>query len=391
MTATRFTLTDASSGVGEEKIKIDPNDVAGRLQGFEINKRTLRGGLSDGVELVEVRLGDLAFVVVPTRGMGLWKVWTGDFEIGWQSPVRGPVHPKFVPLTEPGGLGWLDGFDELLVRCGLESNGAPDFDDKHRLVYPLHGRIANRPAQQVEVLIDPDQGQISVRGVVEETRFLFTKLRMTSTYTVRAGKSAIWVRDEVENFSGSPAEMQMLYHINFGQPLLDPGSRFIAPLGRLMPRDARAAEGLAAWDVYAPPVAGYAEQVYFMELLADARGDTPALLANAAGDRGVSIHVPKSQLPCFTLWKNTTASSDGYVTGLEPGTNFPNPRSFEGRQGRVVRLAPGGRAAFDLRLALHQNAGEVQSAAEAIAHLQAGVTPEIHDQPQPDWCRLLQL
>ena len=50
-------------------------------------------------------------------------------ELGWKSPVHGPVHPNFVPLNEPSGLGWLDGFDELFVRCGLESNGAPDFDD----------------------------------------------------------------------------------------------------------------------------------------------------------------------------------------------------------------------------------------------------------------------
>ena len=39
--------------------------------------------------------------------------------------------------------------------------------------------------------------------------------------------------------------------------------------------------------------------------------------------------MPLEELPCFTLWKNTAAEADGYVTGLEPGTNFPNLRSFE--------------------------------------------------------------
>ena len=38
-------------------------------------------------------------------------------------------------MGEPSGLGWLDGFDELLVRCGLESNGAPEFDADGRVVY----------------------------------------------------------------------------------------------------------------------------------------------------------------------------------------------------------------------------------------------------------------
>ena len=53
--------------------------------------------------------------------------------IGWKSPIAGPVHPSLVSLGEPSGLGWLDGFDEFIVRCGLESNGAPDFDANHKL------------------------------------------------------------------------------------------------------------------------------------------------------------------------------------------------------------------------------------------------------------------
>ena len=64
--------------------------------------------------------------------------------------MRGPVHPKFVPLAEPSGVGWLDGFDELLCRCGLVSNGAPEFDERGQLRYGLHGRIANLPARKVE-------------------------------------------------------------------------------------------------------------------------------------------------------------------------------------------------------------------------------------------------
>ena len=38
------------------------------------------------------------------------------------------MHPRWVPLSEPSGIGWLDGFDELVARCGLFSHGAPDFD-----------------------------------------------------------------------------------------------------------------------------------------------------------------------------------------------------------------------------------------------------------------------
>ena len=386
MTVKTWTLTDVAAGVYLDEVTLGSADMGGRVPGCEVIKRRLRGGLSDGVDVIRVRTGDLTYEVLPTRGMGIWKVWLRGEEIGWQSPVRGPVHPCFVPLLEPGGLGWLDGFDELLVRCGLESNGAPDFDAQGRLRYPLHGRIANRPAHKVDVSIDGESGQITVTGVVEETRFLFGKLRMTSSITTQVGETGLSIRDEVENFSGSPAEMQLLYHINFGQPLLDPGSRFVAPVKRVMPRDPRAAEGMATWDSYAPEVAGYAEQVYFLELQADRDGRTQTLLKNARSTRGVSLQLNTQQLPCFTVWKNTTTAPDGYVTGLEPGTNFPNPRTHEGKQGRTVKLAPGGRTVFDLRLNVHATAAEVAQAEAAIATLQAAVQPMVFDQPQSGWC-----
>ena len=119
-----WTLTD-----GEREIWLDsfsksakdlqlPPDVT-----WSISKRTLRGGLRDGVDLIEVHNGALSFKVVPTRGMGIWKGNYRGLALGWDAPVRGPVHPKFVHQEERGGIGWLQGFDEWIVRCGLDSNG----------------------------------------------------------------------------------------------------------------------------------------------------------------------------------------------------------------------------------------------------------------------------
>ena len=95
---------------------------------WSIRKRTLRGGLRDGVDLIEVHNGALAFSVLPTRGMGLWRADYHGLSLGWRSPVEGPVHPKYVNAQDRGGLGWLGGFDELLCRCGIASNGPPGDD-----------------------------------------------------------------------------------------------------------------------------------------------------------------------------------------------------------------------------------------------------------------------
>ena len=102
------------------------------LVGCTVRQQTLHGGLRDRVELLWIDNGGFRVAVLPQRGMGLWKAWLGDLPLGWNSPVRGPVHPSFVLLGEPSGLGWLDGFDELLCRCGLWSNGPPEYDCARR-------------------------------------------------------------------------------------------------------------------------------------------------------------------------------------------------------------------------------------------------------------------
>ena len=393
MPATTWKLIDQAAGLKTEPfLTIRNSDLPG-LGNAQVVKRTYEGGLADGVVNVQIDNGKLQIDVLPTRGMGIWRVLPKDdrelASVGWRSPVRGPVHPAFIDLGEPSGLGWLDGFDELFVRCGLESNGAPDFDAKTgRLTYPLHGRIANRPAHEVELTIDTDKQEIALRGVVEETRFHFLKLRMTSTITTKFGSSLFTVRDEVENFSASPSSMQMLYHINFGLPLLDAGSRVIAPVKTLVPRTAHAASGVKSWDSYAAPEPGYEEMVYFFELNANDDGSTRTLLKNAHSTRGVSLVFNKQQLPWFTLWKNTTGEPDGYVTGLEPGTNFPNPRSFETAKNRVVKLGAGEKRAFDVTVELHQSAAEVAKAETAVTTIQAGRQPRIYEQPHGDWCAI---
>ena len=300
-------------------------------------------------------------------------------------PTEGPVHPAFVDLGEPGGLGWLDGFDELLVRCGLESNGAPEHDENHVLKYPLHGRIGNKPAHKVDLTVSDDE--IVLTGWVEETRFHFFKMRMKSTLRMKMGTPSLDIEDEITNISASPAEIQMLYHMNFGDPLLDGGSRVVAPIKELVPRNDHAASGIANWDNYAAETAGFEEQVYFATLQSDTHGETMALLKNAHGTRGAVLRYNVNELPCFSVWKNTTAIEDGYVTGIEPGTNYPNPRTFEGKHNRVIRLAGGGTTTLHFGFDYCPNEGAVSKAEADVKSLQRAPA-EVHKSPLPDWCDL---
>jgi hypothetical protein len=392
---TRFktwTLTDVAADLWLDSFGIT-NDVL-RLpvaHAWSIRKRTLHGGPREGIDLIEVNNGVLSFTLLPTRGMGIWR---GDYRgtaLGWRSPVLGPINPRNVALSDRGGLGWLHGFDEWVCRCGLAWNGPPGEDRytdrqgrEHRDLLTLHGRIANLPASHVEVRVSLDPPyELSVSGVVEEASLFAPHLVLTATVSTVPGSNRLVVHDVIENRGGTAAEMQMLYHCNFGPPFLEAGSRVVMPAREMAPLNARAAEGIATYDTYAGPTAGFAEQVYCYDMLADSTGHTLAMLYNRAADRGVVLRINRNELPCFTIWRNTAALEDGYVTGLEPGTNYPNFRGFERQQGRVPLLPPGGHWESHWSLEFHDQATSVSGVLAEIATLQAHGKAVIHRTPQP--------
>ncbi len=380
-----WTLCDVDENIYVEAMAISPGDVGGGANGYSIAKHTLRGGLREGVDVIEVDNGVFRFVVVPTRGMGIWNAACGSIRLGWNSPVRGPVHPAFVHLDEPSGIGWLDGFDELLVRCGMESNGAPEFKPDGSLRHVLHGKIANIPAHKVEISADGDSGELAVTGIVDEARLFGNKLRLASTISTRVGRRGLTVRDVVTNLSAEPSELELLYHVNFGMPLVGPGAKVVLPVVKAAPRDAAAVGNFPEWDTYGPESPGLPEAVFFFDLAADASGGTKVLLHNATAAQGVSLAFNKRQLPCFTLWKNRQAASDGYVTGLEPATNYPNRKSFEKEKGRVVVLAPGESRTFEVAMEVHVDAASVEAARRAVAELQRSAVPTFLPHPDPQW------
>ncbi len=350
--------------------------------GFE--SRRLSNGVSNGVHQVTLTCGEKTIDVLPTRGMGIWQASNAGIRFGWNSPVAGPVHPLHVPISEPSGLGWLDGFDEMMVRCGMFSNGAPEFDDNHQLTHPLHGRVANLPAIDVRVVLDTANQTITIHGTVDENRFHFWRLRLTTEISLRMNSDEIAIHDTITNRSDRPTSIQMLYHNNFGPPILEAGSQIIAPITKLVPRNEHAANGISNWSQFDAPAATFAEQVYFAQLATDDTDHATALLVNADRTTAASIRYDATNLPCFSIWKNTVGQADGYVAGLEPATNFPNPKSFEEAHGRVVGLRPGASRSLAVHIGMLVNQNSVEQAIEHVNSI--GAIADVAPNPTPEWC-----
>ena len=170
----KYVLTDTKEKIWKKSLDISSKNPAD--ENWSVKKNVIHGGQADGMDIIEVDNGALSFSILPTRGMGIWRGTYKGSNIGWDSPVCGPVNPSLINLESEGGIGWLAGFDELIVRCGLANNGAPGIDTirhmdgkSHETVLPLHGRIANIPAHYVAVEIEESNPQkISIVGEVDE-------------------------------------------------------------------------------------------------------------------------------------------------------------------------------------------------------------------------------
>jgi len=388
----RLVLTDVERNIYVETLHITSHDLTPDCPiSWSVRKYVLHGGKQEGVEVIDVDNGRLRFTVVPTRGMSIQQVLMGDLRLGWDSPVKGLVHPKYINLHTRQGLGWLEGFNEWMVRCGLEFFGAPGTDEfidntgkKARMDLTLHGKIGNTPASQVEVIVERRPPyRIRIRGRVDETCMHGPKLELWTEILTVPGSNSFQISDKITNRSALEQEFGVLYHANYGRPLMEKGARFVGPIRQVTPINEHSASGISTYNLYRGPTPGFAEQVYCMRLWADRSSRTKVMLRNAAADKAVSMAFSVKQLPFFTLWKNPVALEDGYVTGLEPGTGFSQNRAVERKFGRVPKLAPHQSRVFTVDFALHVGKDQVKAVANEIAQIQGGRETRVDKEPLP--------
>ena len=130
---------------------------------------------------------------------------------------------------------------------------------------------------------------------------------------------------------------------------------------------------------------GSAEQVYICDLATDPTGETQILVSGLTGDAAVGLKFNKRTLPCFTVWRNSSAEADGYVLGVEPGTNYPNPRTFEQKHGRVVNLKPGATWKATVTATWHADSASIAKSQAEIDAIQKKHPPELLKQPPAEW------
>jgi hypothetical protein len=312
--------------------------------------------------------------------MNVLEAVAGDVRIGWQSPVSEVVNPAFIEANGRGGVGWLEGFNEMVTRCGYEWVGHPGVDQG--VLLPLHGLAANIPASRVVVSIDEQPPYIiRLKGDLKEQAFKKVNFVIATELSTEPGAQRFSLHDTLTNQGDYPKEYEALYHSNFGPPLLDPGAGFSAPVQQVSPFNDRAAPELSDYQSYKPPTRDYDETVFNVVPYGDDRGETLAVLHNTAGNLGISLAFNIQQLPVFSLWKNTDTLGQGYVTGLEPGTSFAYNRSYQRSLNRVPTIGPKEQRHFDITYTFLPDKAAVDQALQKVQSIQHQRPTEVRQTP----------
>ena len=334
---------------------------------------TLAGGKAEGVDAVQLSTGSgLDFTVLPGRGMDIPFASFKGRTLGFFSGT-GITSPAY--FEEPG-FGWLrSAFFGLLTTCGIVSSGFPDVQDG--IPYGLHGRISNAAAEDVRISQEweGDEYVICAEGTLREACAFGENMRLKRKFQTRLGWEKLIIQDRVENNGFEPQPLMMLYHFNFGFPLLGPAAEIVGPIIKREPRDeeARKDSGVEESLIFPEPQRDYREKVFFYSLGADKDGNTFISLLNSdIGDGsplGIVLRFNRNELPRFTHWKMPRQGF--YVTGLEPGTVGPLGRSKEIARGGCPQLNGQDSWSATIELEILQEHGafqRIRDEAEALRH-----------------------
>jgi hypothetical protein len=340
-------------------------------------------GPERGVRVLDFRTGaGLSFRVAVDRGFDLLSAEYRGIPIGWRSPT-GPRHPGLASPEESRGWGFLRSFTGLLATCGLDHALAPATAGAERYIYPgftatdhpLHGRISQIPARLCGYgeHWDGDACTLWAEGEVAQMAVFGENLVLRRRIEAPLGGTAIVIDDRVENRGFRPTPHMLLYHYNFGYPVLDEGAELLVP-SRAIVHTVHAdlhAQGVG-YRIQGPPRPDFSEQVYEHDVVAAADGMALAALINpalGAGGFGIRLDYDRTALPCLIQWQ--CLQSGLYVLGIEPSTNHVLGRTFAEGRGELIELEHAESRRYRTRLAVLDGAAAIDAARRDIEALHA--------------------
>jgi hypothetical protein len=304
---------------------------------------TLGDGSERGVRAFDVENSSgLRIQVLADRALDIGAASYKGINLCWHSPA-GFANPAFY---EPEGDGWLRTFGGgLLVTCGLTNVGPPATENGRS--YGQHGRIGNIPAEKVSYggAWQDDRYLLTVSGQIRQGVLFGENLIMHRAISMALGEPKIEIETVIENAGFEPSPLMLLFHCNFGWPLIDSGTKLAGNFVNIKPRDEEAAKNQENALTFEGPAPGYKEKVYF---LAPSENNPRISLVNEKLPLTVSFQYNREELTHLTEWK--MMGQGAYVVGIEPGNCHPISITEARKKNDLQFIAPGEKKRFALTI-----------------------------------------
>jgi hypothetical protein len=351
---------------------------------------TLGDGVERGIRMLEFRTGSgLRFTVLVDRAMDIADCEHNGRAIGWHSP-SGFRHPGLHNDEAEDGIAWTRSFSGLLLTCGLDhilgSEEVPadnyNYPRRARVKHSLHGKVSTIPARLSGYgeRWDGDRCLLWAEGVVQQSTVFGEDLHLIRRIEAEVGDNEIRISDRVVNHGFYRTPHMFFYHVNVGYPLLDVGSRYLAPITDVVWAshvDDYEGQGVG-YQAFCGPKVGFREQVWEHETAADVAGEVPVAVVNDRLGLGFEVITRKDQLPCLYEWQHFQAGQ--YTFGIEPSTHHVLGNNFARERGEMIWLEHGDLRQYDTTFRVLDGAADIASAEKRIRGV--AVQPD-DDYPRP--------
>lgn len=317
-----------------------------------VRQSTLSEGEGRGMRAAQFRnAAGLSFTVLPDRCMDLYDFSYRGVNFAFMSKNGLRSSAGFVPVKGEFAEQWPGG---MLYTCGLDNVGG---HCERGAVYPTHGRISSVPARHFGVNAgwEDDDYRLEASGEMVQSCLYGMQLSLQRTVSTGMDDKHIAIRDRLVNFDAEDTPYFLLYHMNFGFPLLDEDCLVLTSPARVEPLNDRSCDPVRMLA----PEDGRQEELYLCHAQTE---KCAAVLYNPKLELGGYVAFETQHLPRFLEWK--MMKSHDYVLALEPCNTWGLSRCDALREGKAAVLPAYGSAEIRLELGVVDGKRELEALVE---------------------------
>jgi hypothetical protein len=321
----------------------------------DVRKSVLADGHATGVEVLDFTTGSgFGFTTAAGRSLDITTASYNGMPLSWRSSV-GHIASQYY---DQESAEWLRTYyGGLVATCGISYAGADCVDGDQEL--GVHGRIGAVPAERLSFggEWEGDEYVMWVSGRMREGGLFQDELQLDRKITTKLGSNSFTIHDKVTNIGWQTSPLMILYHCNFGYPVVAPGAEVVTPSATITPRDAAAEQDKETWYQMHEPTKDYAEKVYYHDAMTDANGDTLIGIVNRGMGIGGYIRYNRGQLGNLIQWKQM--GQGWYTCGLEPANCLVEGRAMHRAEGTLEFIDPQEEREFTLEIGVLPDSGAI--------------------------------